>query len=71
MSEQERDALKSLIIGRIFRMGSRPTQPGDVKEYDRCVRLFMDIHEGIEPDPPMSMPYPGWNFGGKNTGRIE
>lgn len=39
----------NLAIGRIFRMASRPTQAGDVAEYERCRRLILNIIEG-QPD---------------------
>ena len=43
-------------LGRIFRVGSRPTQPGDVAEYNRCRQLVLDILGGDE-----SAPYaPNW-----------
>lgn len=32
----------SLALGRIFLLGSRPTQPGDVEEYERCRALILD-----------------------------
>lgn len=31
-----------LALGRILRMASRPAQPGDVAEYERCRALIMD-----------------------------
>ena len=31
-----------LALGRIFRMMSRPAQPGDVAEYERCRCLVLD-----------------------------
>ena len=30
-----------LALGRILRMGSRPAQPGDVEEYERCRAIIM------------------------------
>ena len=36
MNIQEGDQAVRLAMGRIFRMGSRPTQPGDMAEYERC-----------------------------------
>jgi hypothetical protein len=32
-----------LAFGRILRMGSRPTQAGDIAEYERCKSLIMDV----------------------------
>lgn len=31
-----------LALGRIFRLMSRPEQPGDVAEYERCRALVLD-----------------------------
>lgn len=39
-----------LALGRIFRMAARPTQPGDVEEYERCRRIILDAHEPGKPD---------------------
>lgn len=41
-----------LALGRIFRMGTRPTQPGDVEEYERCRRIILDelAPEGVKLD---------------------
>lgn len=47
-----------LALGRIFRMGARPTQPGDVEEYERCRRIILDevddpgvsTREGYQPN---------------------
>lgn len=35
-----------LALGRILRMGSRPTQPGDVAEYERCRTIILDATLG-------------------------
>ncbi len=32
-----------LAIGRILLLGSRPSQPGDVAEYERCKAIIMDL----------------------------
>lgn len=42
-----------LALGRIFRMGARPTQDGDVAEYERCRGIIMDILEGTKFDRPI------------------
>lgn len=39
------DAVVSLAFGRILRLGSRPTQPGDAEEYEACRALMIDILE--------------------------
>lgn len=42
----EDSAAFGLAFGRILRMGSRPTQPGDIEEYERCRAIIM----GMRPD---------------------
>ncbi len=38
----------NLAIGRIFGMASRPAQPGDAAEYQRCRGLILDRIEAPE-----------------------
>ena len=65
-------AAAELAFGRIMRMASRPTQTGDVAEYERCRQIILD-----ELGAPAStvlqptMPLPGWNFGIGTNGRVE
>lgn len=42
-----------LALGRIFRLASRPTQPGDAAEYEACRRIVMDAVESpaVNHDP--------------------
>jgi hypothetical protein len=40
-------ALVCLAIGRILRLGSRPTEPGDVQEYERCRQIVMDAVDPV------------------------
>lgn len=42
-------AAVSLAIGRIFRLASRPTQPGDAAEYERCRAVILDVCEPVAP----------------------
>lgn len=67
----ENDRIMQLALGRIFRMGAQPMQPGDVAEYERCRAIIMEIHES--PDYPLvdTKPLPGWNFGRGNDGVLE
>lgn len=66
----EERTICELAIGRVLRMGSRPAQPGDGAEFDRCARILKDIH-GADECRGYGAPLPGWNFGRGNTGRIE
>jgi hypothetical protein len=40
--DAQKAALVQLALGRIFALGSRPTQPGDVAEYERCRAIVME-----------------------------
>jgi len=51
MEQIERRAI-NLAIGRILRLGSRPEQPGDVAEYERCRSLIFDLVECPPDDRP-------------------
>ena len=46
----EREQAVNLALGRIFSLMSRPTQPGDVAEYERCRAIIMDLCEPVQPD---------------------
>jgi hypothetical protein len=47
MDQEDRTAVE-LALGRIFRLGSRPPQPGDVADYERCRKVIMDV---LDPPP--------------------
>lgn len=34
-----------LALGRLFRIMSRPYQPGDIEQYERCRTIIMDAAE--------------------------
>lgn len=38
---KELEAAKQLAFGRIMRLASRPTQPGDIADYERCRAILM------------------------------
>lgn len=42
-TDAERSATAHLIIGRLFRMASRPEQDGDAAEYQRIRGMMLDI----------------------------
>jgi hypothetical protein len=56
MDDAERRAVVRMALGRIFRLGSRPTQPGDIEQYERCRAAIM---EAIDP-PPFVDTRPDW-----------
>lgn len=39
-----------LAVGRILRLASRPSRPGDVEEYERCRAVIMDASDPPAPD---------------------
>jgi hypothetical protein len=53
--EGERAALCSLAIGRLLRVLSRPYQPGDDAEYQRCRGIILDNSEPQGPDRSASI----------------
>lgn len=56
--EHLNDAAVRLAIGRIFRLASRPSQPGDIEQYESCRRLIMDI---LDPANTATTGYqPNW-----------
>jgi hypothetical protein len=42
----------NLAMGRIFRLMSRPAQPGDVAEYERCRGLILDLCKPVADHAP-------------------
>jgi hypothetical protein len=39
--DNERLRLAKLALGHILRMSTRPSQPGDVEEYERCKTIIL------------------------------
>jgi hypothetical protein len=39
-----------MALGRMFRLMSRPSQPGDMEQYEACRRVLLDASEGATPD---------------------
>jgi len=69
--QDERRKIVELAIGRIFALGSRPTQPGDVEEYNRCRAIILNAtdptkYPGQYPpevgpiENPIGSGYPKW-----------
>lgn len=51
MNDAERTVAIACALGRILRLGSRPEQPGDVEEYERCRAVVMEATDGqFRPD---------------------
>ncbi len=51
MTQTERQTV-NLALGRIFRLGSRPTQPCDVADYERCRSIILNICEPVSDYQP-------------------
>jgi len=45
MDNAERNAIFRLALGRIFRLASRPTQPGDVEQYEDARRAIYAAYD--------------------------
>jgi len=44
-NEEEANSAMQLAVGRILKLGSRPTQDGDILDYEKAKNVFMT---GIE-----------------------
>lgn len=64
-SNKQANQAMQLAFGRILRIGSRPSQDGDVQQYEQAKRVFFDAAEflGIDSIVRHSNFKPGWNFG--------
>lgn len=47
--DAETKKIVELAIGRILRLGSRPTQSGDIEDYERCRAIIME-HAPVDED---------------------
>jgi hypothetical protein len=45
-----------LALGRILKLASRPTQAGDVAQYEACRALILDAYEATHG----GLPQPDW-----------
>ena len=45
MNKAELEAIIQLAIGRIFRLGSRKTQIGDIEQYEKCKEIIIKANE--------------------------
>ena len=64
MSEDQKTM--ELAFGRILRLASRPEQAGDIAEYERCRKLFLNAAErdGFNATVRgIGNHRPGFNFG--------
>lgn len=47
---REDEVAVDCALGRIFRLASRPSQPGDIEEYGRCRGIVLDLLGDDRPD---------------------
>ena len=59
LDSQEARALCQLALGRILRLASRPSAPGDVEQYERCRALMAEALDVLGFGPP-SDDQPNW-----------
>ena len=54
MSKSKQSKIMELALGRIFRLGSRPTQPGDIEQYEAARHAFLTAYDAdpfeVKPD---------------------
>lgn len=50
LSLDERQRAMQLALGRIFRLMSRPEQPGDVEQYEAARRVVTEVAPALVPD---------------------
>jgi hypothetical protein len=50
MTATERSKVFEAAMGRIFRLGSRPFQEGDIEEYERCRAVIMNLAQTVPAD---------------------
>ena len=68
----QKDLLVALALGRILRMGSRPTLPGDIEEYERCRDIIMRIcSRKFSPDDGKASQSSGTKSGPRRDGGAE
>lgn len=48
MCKEDLETAINLALGRILRMGARPTQPGDVEMYDKCRDIIIQASEKLD-----------------------
>jgi len=54
MRSQEDTKAIELALGRILRLASRPAQPGDVADYERCRKVILDVLDPLPYQPEIS-----------------
>lgn len=62
MTTHAKDTIVKLALGSIFRLGSRPTRPGDVETYEVARRAILEVLDPVErldlPAPDSRPCYP-------------
>jgi len=45
MTRKERDLIIKMALGRIFLLGSRPEQPGDIEQYEKARHALLTAYD--------------------------
>jgi hypothetical protein len=59
VTPEEAQRIMPLVIGRLFKIASRPSQPGDIDEYEKLRHVAMVCGEALETTPPYQLLPPG------------
>ena len=69
MTNTEANALMPLIIGRLFKLASRPAQPSDAAEFQKLRALALDCGEALGINTTSYAPNHAAYYGGSHGGR--
>jgi hypothetical protein len=45
VTNKERNRIMEMALGRIFLLGSRPTQPGDIEQYEKARHALLTAYD--------------------------
>lgn len=48
LTEEQKDRIRAVALGRIFRLAARAEQPGDAEAYERAKRAFLATYTDEE-----------------------
>lgn len=48
LTEEQKDRIRAVALGRIFRLAARPEQSGDAEAYERAKRAFLATYTDEE-----------------------
>ncbi len=59
VTPEEAQQIMPLVIGRLFRLASRPSQPEDIREYEKLRAVGMACGEALAIGKPYELLSPG------------